>query len=186
MGLEDVRLIDDTFATSCTPCTQSADDHARISIPHRTPCILSARDCARRLFPHRTPCIQSVHDRARRFQTHRTPCTYCADDRAHRLIPHRTPCTESAHDRARRLIHHRTPCNKSDDDHADTHCTPCTSTEVSPRARTARSASGLSSASCPSWSTRLSDSRQHRHRRYPELQSSRVAATPSSSLPRAP
>ena len=134
-----------------------------------------------------SPCIRSGDDRARRLIPHRTPCTECADDRARRFVNHRTLCSESADDRARRLMHHRTPCSHCADDRADKRCTPCSSSDTSPRARTARSVSGLSSASCPSSSTLLSDSRRHRHRRYPELGSSRVAATPSSSsLLRAP
>jgi len=47
-------------------------------------------------------------------------------------------------------MHHRTPCTDSADDRADKHRTPCSSSVASPRARTARSASGLSSASCQS------------------------------------
>ena len=119
-------------------------------------------------------------------------------------MPHRTPCTYSAHDRARRFLIHRTPCIACANDRADKRCTPCTSIEASPRARTGRSASGLSAASCrsssatpppvpqplwegpsfascPSSSTLLSASRRHWHRRYPELQSSPSDATPSSS-----
>ena len=64
-------------------------------------------------------------------------------------MPHRTPCTYSAHDRARRFLTHRTPCIACANDRADKRCTPCTSSEASPRARTGRSASGLSAASCP-------------------------------------
>jgi hypothetical protein len=101
-------------------------------------------------------------------------------------------------------MHHRTPCIWSANDRADKRCTPCTSSGASPRARTGRSASGLSAASCPSssatpppvpqplWegpssascpssSTLLSASRRHWHRRYPELESSPSDATPSSS-----
>ena len=82
---------------------------------------------------------------------------------------HRTPCTKSADDRARIFLTHRTPCTESADDRADKRYTPCTSSGASPRARMAPSLEGLSSASCPSSSTLLSASRQHRHRRYPEL-----------------
>jgi hypothetical protein len=137
--------------------------------------------------PHRTPCTESADDRARIFVTRRTPCIESADDRARILNHHRTPCTESADDRARILNPHRTPCTESADDRADKLCTPCTSSASSPRARMAPLWEGLSSASCPSCSTLLSASRRHWHRRYPELQSSRVAATPSSpSFLRAP
>ena len=75
----------------------------------------------------------------------------------------------------------RTPCIESADDRARTCCTPCTPSDASPRARRAPLWEGLSSASCPSSSTLLSASRRHWHRRYPELQSSRLGATPSSS-----
>jgi hypothetical protein len=170
-----------------TPCIDGADDRARILMHHRTPYMYGADDRARISLTHRTPCNGSAHDRARRLTPHRTPCTESVHDRARRLMHHRTPCTESVYDRARRLMHHRTPCTHIADGRADKRCTPCSSSGTSPRARTAPLWKGLSSsASCPSWSTRLSDSRQHRHRRYPELESSRVAATPSSSLPRAP
>ena len=156
-------------------------------MPHRTPCNHGADGRARRLIPHRTPCTHGADDRARRFVTHRTPCTHGADDRARILMPHRTPCTVCADDRARRLMPHRTPCSIGAHDRADKRCTPCTPSDASPRARRAPLWEGLSSASCPSSSTLLSASRRHWHRRYPELQSSRVAATPSSpSFLRAP
>ena len=113
-----------------TPCTESVYDYARIFLTRRTPCMYSDHDRARRFLPHRTPCNKSAHDCARIFVTHRTACMICADDRARRLMHHRTPCTDSA------------------DDRADKHRTPCSSSVASPRARTARSASGLSSASC--------------------------------------
>ena len=99
---------------------------------------------------------------------------------------HRTPYMKSANDRARIFLTHRTPCIDSADGRADTHYMPCTSSDASPRARTALLWEGLSSASCPSSSTLLSASRQHRHRRYPELRSSPSDATPSSSFLRAP
>ena len=141
----------------------------------------------RKLTIRRTPCTYCADDRARRFPFHRTPCTDSVYDRARIFATHRTPCNESADDRARIFLHHRTPCTWSADGHADKRCTPCSSSGTSPRVRTAPLWEGLSSsASCPSSSTGLSDSRQHRHRRYPELQFSRVAATPSSSLLRAP
>ena len=170
-----------------TPCTDSADDRARIFVTRRTLCTECVHDRARRLMPRRTPCIDGADDRARILIPHRTPCTECADDRAHRLHPHRTPCTQSAddrahrmqthrtpymksaHDRARRFLTHRTPCTERADDRADKRYTPCTSSGTSPRARMAPLLEGLSSASCPSSSTLLSASRQHRHRRYPEL-----------------
>ena len=104
---------------------------------HRTPCTDSAHDRARRLMTHRTPCTHGADDRARIFVTHRTPCIESADDRARILMTHRTPCTSSVHDRARIFLTHRTPCTESADDRADKHCTPCTSSEASPRARTA-------------------------------------------------
>ena len=93
---------------------------------------------------------------------------------------------KSANDRARIFLTHRTPCIDSADGRADTHYMPCTSSDASPHARTALLWEGLSSASCPSSSTLLSASRQHRHRRYPELRSSPSDATPSSSFLRAP
>ena len=68
-------LIDDALSISYTPCSESADDHAR------------------RLIPHRTPCTECADDRARRLIPHRTPCTACANDRADKRC---TPCTESA------------------------------------------------------------------------------------------
>ena len=139
--------------------------------------------------PHSTPCTESADDRARRFLTHSTPCRNSADDRARRLSPHHTPCTYLADVRAHRLMSHRTPCIDGADDRADKRCTPCTPSDASPRARTApwdTLLEGLSSASCPSSSTLLSASRQHRHRRYPELQSSPSDPTPSSSFLRAP
>ena len=97
-----------------------------------------------------------------------------------------TPCTESADDRARRMMTRRTPCIVSADGRADKHGTPCSSSASSPRARTARSASGLSSASSPS------SSDPHRSppppprllshpRLHPEPAPSPWAATPSSS-----
>ena len=110
-----------------------------------------------------------------------TPCIYNADDRARRLMHHRTLCIFCAHDRARIFLPHRTHCTHSVDDRADKRCTPCTASASSPRARMAPLWEGLSSASCPSSSTLLSASRRHWYRRYPELQSSRVAAIPSSS-----
>ena len=119
------------------------------------------------MIPHRTPCSHSADDRARRSLHHHTLCTWSADDRARIFLTHHTPCTNSAHDRA------------------GTRCTPCTSSEASPRARMAPSWEGLSSASCPSCSTLLSASRRHWHPRYPELQSSPSDATPSSSFLRA-
>ena len=101
-----------------TPCTESADDRARIFVTRRTPCTESVHDRARRLMPRRTPCIDGADDRARILMPHRTPCTECADDRAHRLHPHRTPCTQSADDRAHRMQTHRTPYMKSAHDRA--------------------------------------------------------------------
>ena len=59
---------------------------------HRTPCTESADDRARILMPHRTLCTESAHDCARRFVTHRTPCTSLAEDRADKRY---TPCTSS-------------------------------------------------------------------------------------------
>ena len=53
-------------------CTYDADDHARISLTHRTPYTDSAHDRARRLMPHRTPCTETAHDRA---DKRCTPCT---------------------------------------------------------------------------------------------------------------
>ena len=175
-----------TVSPGGTPCIYCADDRARRFPSHRTPCSCSAHDRARKMLPHRTPCMHSVHDRARISVTHRTPCTESADDRARRMQTHRTPCTVCADDRAHRFLHHRTPCIYNADDRADKRCTPCSSSATSPRARMALLLEGLSSASCPSSSTHRSASRRQRHRRYPELESSRVAATLSSSLPRAP
>ena len=160
-------LIDDALSISYTPCTESADDRARRFVNHRTPCSESADDRARRLMPHRTPCIYDADDHARRMMHHRTPCTESADDRARRLMTHRTLCSQSVYDRARRLMHHRTPCTESADDRVDKHDTPCTSSEASPRARTARSASGLSSASRPC-SPPLGLPLRPRHRRHSE------------------
>ena len=157
------------LVTHRTPCTECADDRARRLMPHRTPCIYSADDRARRLMPHRTPCTDGADDRAHRLHPHRTPCSQSADDRAHRMQTHRTPYMKSANDRARRLLTHRTPCTDRADGRADKRYTPCTSSGTSPRARMAPLWEGLSSASCPSSSTLLSASRQHRHRRYPEL-----------------
>ena len=151
-----------------TPCIYSADDHARIFVTHRTPCIESADDRAHRFLIHRTPCTESADDRARRLMPHRTPCIFCAHDRARTLMTHRTPCNTGAHDRARRLMPHRTPCTCSAYDRADKRCTPCSSSEASPRARTAPLCKGLSSASCPSCSTPLSMYPCSLHRRHSE------------------
>jgi hypothetical protein len=121
---------------------------------------------------HRTPCSESVYDRARRFETHRTPCT------------------ESVYDRARRFGTHRTPCTYGATSRADKRCTPCSSTDTSPRARTAPSCNGLSSASSPASSPPLPPSPCPRFRHTRRVTLSRSAArsssSSSSSLPRAP
>ena len=148
---------------------------------------MSADDRARRLMPHRTPCTESARRPCSQIDDPPHSLHLGADDRARILMPHRTPCTESADDRARRFLPTALLARMALDDRADKRCTPCSSSDASPRARRAPLWEGLSSASCPSSSTLLSASRRHWHRRYPELQSSRVAATPSSpSFLRAP
>ena len=153
------------------PCSQIPDPPHSLHRERRRPCSQieppphSLHRSRPQIEPHRTPCTESADDRARRFQTHRTPCTESADDRARRFQTHRTPCTESAASRA------------------DKRCTPCTATDTSPRARTAPSCEGLSSASSPASSPplHLAPCPRLRHTRRASL--SRSAARSSSSSP---
>jgi hypothetical protein len=118
---------------------------------------------------------------------HRTPCIDSADDRAGRFENRRTPCIDSADDRARRWIHHRTPCTQRAGDRADKRCTPCISTDTSPRTRMAPSCEGLSSASSPSSSPPLRHPpcpRLHHSRRGTLSRPAARSSSSSSSLPR--
>ena len=89
------------YSSHRTPCTQSADDRARISHPphslHR-----ERHDRARRFHPHRTPCIESADDRARIFLypphslhlERRRPCSQI-DPPPHSLQSERSrPCSQ--------------------------------------------------------------------------------------------
>ena len=86
----------------------------------------------------------------------------------------------SADDRARRFQTHRTPCTDGATSRADTRCTPCNSSDTSPRARMAPSCEGPSSASSPS-SSPPPPSRSPRRPHHRAHSSRSAAKSPASS-----
>ena len=126
------------FRPAADPCTESGDDRARRFAPPaaRSSAARKSRanrppSCSRDSCPTGTLARRAPRDRARRL----SPSTALA-------------CTESAYDRARQNVlmpvgRTRTPCIQSADARADKRCTPCSSTDTSPRARTAPPRPGI-------------------------------------------